>query len=157
LGTIEIVAGISYLAAMAAAPDHKTCFKCDYEADTAETRCPRCGKVLRSSRNLRIRGGILVCTGAFLILFMGGIAGFVGYLIWGGGAPGAAAKFHGEEVKILAIFGLFGLVMLIGGVSLLTGLYQLIYGRRSQVMVWVMMFLVVVLVVAGATVTTFLN
>jgi hypothetical protein len=138
---------------MTTALDHKTCFKCDYEADTAETRCPRCGKVLRGRRNLRIRGGILVATGSFLILFMGGIAAFVAYLIWGGGAPGAAAKLHGEEFKILAMFFIFGLVMLIGAVSFLIGIYQLVYARRSKVMVWVLMFLIVVLVVGGTAVT----
>jgi hypothetical protein len=137
--------------------DHKTCFKCDYEADTAETRCPRCGRPFKSSKNIRVRGGILVFLGAFLILFMGGIAGFVAYLIYGGGIPDAATKFKGEGFKVILIFGIFGCVMLFGLVSLITGIFQLITGRRNQFLVWLMMGLVFLLIISATLTTALLN
>ena len=64
--------------------EHKTCFRCSYEADTTDNVCPRCGKPLKSSRNLRIRGGILLACGGFLIVFVTAIAGFLAYLFFGG-------------------------------------------------------------------------
>jgi len=133
--------------------DHKSCFKCSYEADTAETRCPRCGRPFKSSKNIRVRGGILVFLGVFLILFMGGIALFVSYLVFGGSNPDAAAKFRGEGFQLLLIYGIFGCVMLFGLASLITGIFQLITGRRNQFLVWLMMGLVFLLIIS-ATLTT---
>lgn len=137
--------------------DHKNCFKCYFEGDTPEAWCPRCGGKLRSSTNLRVRGGILIFVGAFLILLMGVITAFVVYLVWGGTDPKAAAKLRAEEFKLLLAFGMFGLVMLFGLVSFITGLFQIIFGRRSRILVWSMMALVFILVIGAVFVTVALQ
>ncbi|MEP6847826.1 MAG: hypothetical protein ABI999_03145 [Acidobacteriota bacterium] len=137
--------------------DHKSCFKCYFSGDTPETRCPRCGGRLRSSTNLRVRGGILIFVGAFLVLLMGAITGFVVYLVWGGADPKAAAKLRAEEFKLLLAFGMFGLVMLFGLVSLITGVFQIVFGRRSRILVWAMMALVFILVIGAVLVTVALQ
>ena len=156
---VEIRQRLNYLLVVnpaMASIDHKTCFKCSYEADTAETRCPRCGKAFKSSTNLRVRGGILVFVGAFLILFMGAIASFVGYLVAKGGMPGRVSRFTGTRNDLILIFGVFGFVILFGFVSLANGVWQLIYGRRNQPLTWAMFALVFFLIIGGTMISFFL-
>jgi heme/copper-type cytochrome/quinol oxidase subunit 3 len=134
--------------------EHKTCFKCDFEADTSATVCPRCGKTLKSSRNLRLRGGIMIFTGGFLILFMGAIAAFIGYLVF---FSSSRSNFTGTRNELILIFSVFGFVILFGVVALATGACQLISGRRNQFLVWLMLGLVFIMIFGGTLISLFLN
>src|SRR5258706_12941633 len=104
----------------------RSCFKCGYEGDTADTRCPNCGRPLKTVRQIRVLGGILVFLGGFLILFMGGITLFVMNLIYKNGS-----SFTGTRNDLILIFGAFGFVIFFGFVALIAGLWQLIFGRRN--------------------------
>lgn len=137
--------------------EHKTCFKCDYEGDTSADLCPRCGKTLKSSRNLRVRGGILIACGGFLIVFMAALAVFIGYLITRGDMAGTRSRFTGTRNDLILIFGALAFVAFFGLLSLANGFWQLVYGRRNQFLVWLMMGAVFALIIVGTAVSFFLG
>ena len=45
-------------------------------------------------------------------------------------------KFNGTREQLLMIFAIFGLVIVFGMIAFLTGLWQLIFGRRNKIFVW---------------------
>ena len=137
--------------------EHKTCFRCNYEADTAETTCPRCGKTLKSSRNLRIRGGILLACGGFLIVFVTAIAGFLAYLYFGGVMKIPHAEAAKTGMMMFLIFGLLGFIVLFGVLALINGIYMLKTGRRSLVLMWLMLGMVFIMIFGGAFLSVFLK
>lgn len=126
----------------------KVCFKCRYEAETAETKCPRCRRRLRTKTEVRVLGGVLVVLGAILVVAMALIIVFmVGAMSQSGKTTGA--RFTGTAADGLAIFAILGSVMLFGFTSIITGLWQLIFGRRNMVLVWLVLGLGVALMIGG--------
>src|SRR3954464_8207287 len=49
----------------------RSCYKCGYQAETAEKKCPRCSRPLQTSSSIRIRGLLLVLCGLVLMVIMG--------------------------------------------------------------------------------------
>ena len=111
-----------------------SCFKCGFQAVTAEKHCRKCKRKLQTSRSIRIRGILLVLCGGFLVAFMGYI------LVWMLDAfrntDALHARFTGTHEQMLLILGLCGTVILFGVISFATGLYQAILGRRNKIFVW---------------------
>jgi uncharacterized paraquat-inducible protein A len=137
--------------------EHKTCFRCSYETDTSETICPRCGKTLKSSKNLRVRGGILIACGGFLIVFVTAIAGFLAYLFFGGVMKVPQAEAAKTGMMMFLIFGLLGFIVLFGILALINGIYMLKTGRRSLVLMWLMLGMVFIMIFGGACLSVFLK
>ncbi len=157
--TIVIVRGLDYfLVVNSAVPEIKrrNCFKCGYEGDIAETRCPKCGKPLKTVKQIRILGGILVFLGAFLILFVGAISVFVWSLVNKASTDGHKS-FTGTRSDLVLIFGAFAFIILFGVVGLIAGLWQLIFGRRNKILVWVILGLGFIFVIGGILISVFLN
>jgi uncharacterized paraquat-inducible protein A len=129
----------------------KICFKCKFEGQSESYTCPRCGKLLRSKVAIRIRGAIMILLGGFLIAMMGGIISwaFDAYR----GANEASSRFNGTPQQFRMIIGLMGLVFIFGLASAVVGLWQLIFGRRNLVLMWIVLGLGAVLVIAGFVVT----
>jgi hypothetical protein len=140
----------------AAKIEHKTCFKCNYEGDTAESLCPRCGKKLKSSKNLRIRGGIIIASGGFLIVFVGAIAAFVAYLLFSGTMQIPHSQAARTGLMMVLVFGVLGYLMLFGLIALINGIYMLKTGRRSLVLMWVMLGMVFILIFGGTLISVLL-
>lgn len=95
--------------------------------------CPKCGRRMRSSRQVRIFGWVLLVVGLFLI----GLMGTVGYnlaptLLDPEGVDGT--RFTGTQDQARMILWLFGLVLLFGAISLASGILQIVTGRRSRAM-----------------------
>src|SRR5262249_35234613 len=137
--------------------EHKTCFRCNYEADTAESICPRCGKTLKGSRSLRVRGGILIACGGFLIVFVAAIAAFVAYLYFGGAMQIPHAEAARTAMMMMLIFAVLGFVILFGILSFINGIYMFKTGRRSLVLMWIMIGMVILLVFGSLSLSLFLK
>ena len=118
---------------------HRICFKCGYEADTLEKKCPQCGRGMRTPTQNRILGFISVLCGIFLI----GMMSFISFYMYGAinqtGKPGASAKFTGTQNDILMIIAIFGLVIIFGFVALIAGLWQLIFGKANKLLVYLVL------------------
>lgn len=53
-------------------------------------------------------------------------------------ADPTGAKFNGDEQQKLVILGLFGVLFAFGLISFATGVWQVVFGRRSKPFVWAM-------------------
>ncbi len=124
-----------------------SCYKCGFQAVTAELLCPRCKRRLQTSRSIRIRGILLLACGGFLIAFMGYIS------LWMFNAfrntNGLSARFNGTHEQMLMIIAICSLVLTFGAISLVTGVYQAILGRRNRIFVWMIAALGVLLFLTG--------
>src|SRR5262245_26698796 len=105
----------------------KTCPKCGYIRETAETRCPDCGKVLQSVTRIRVLGVISVILGTFLLLIMGYLSFWAYRAINEPVKPGSTPRFTGGPQELGFIIFVFGLVMMISLISLLGGLWMIIF------------------------------
>jgi magnesium-transporting ATPase (P-type) len=139
---------------------YRLCFKCKWEGETAEKLCPRCRKATQTRRFIRATGAALVALGGFLIVVMGAITIVVVGLFQQSGRPGApsmGARFTGTKDQMLMILGIFGFVLLFGFVSVIAGLWQLIFGRRNMILVYFILALGVVFLVGGSIAQMFLE
>ena len=137
--------------------EYRECFKCWYRAETAATQCPKCGKVLRNSKNIRTRGIIGIVTGLFLALFMGAIAVGVAFMLAAAMKnPESARKINAESGTLLAIYGLFAMVIVFGLHSIIIGIYHVVTGRRNRILIWMMWALLFALLFAGGALQAFL-
>ena len=87
-----------------------------------------------SSTSIRIRGALMMACGAILVSMMGYITWWMMSPLNDASHPGGS-RFTGTREQLMMIYGLFGLVIIFGSLSLLLGLWQLVAGRRSKVFV----------------------
>ena len=130
---------------------HRTCYKCHYEAETAETRCPRCrNKKLWTRTETRVLGGVLAALGSFLMVVMGVIIiFFIGLADTAGKKGVSGPRFSGTKNDLLLVFIILGFVFFFGVVSFVAGLWQLIFGRRNMILIWLVIALGVVFLIGG--------
>jgi len=130
---------------MAEAPTRK-CFSCGFETTDAISRCPKCNRRLQTTQQLRARGVALAVIGA-------GLSGGMAYLILVIGnimrhKPGEqASSFTGTPQQATLIFGVLGAVLVFGIASLITGLWQIIFGRPNRLLSGAVLVLGLVIVV----------
>lgn len=112
----------------------RSCYKCGYFGSTSATVCPQCRSILHTATSTRVRGGLLVLIGVILMSMMGYL------LIWALAAfrntSTSGARFTGTEQEKLMIVALFSTLILFGFMSLVTGGWQLIFGRRNRTLAW---------------------
>src|SRR2546423_9347967 len=125
----------------------RTCYKCGYETHDALKQCPQCGQRLRTAREVRVLGWVQLFLGLFLVGMMGTITYYVAPLILQAGTPGGGARFTGTPQQALIILGLFGLLIVFGLTSVISGLWQIKTGRRNKWIFIFMLGLVIVLLV----------
>ena len=121
------------------------CYKCHHPAGDFDKRCQRCGGVVRTKATIRILGGVLIFLGGFISALMA----FVGLFIYGALMQKNGSRFNGSESELLFAVGIIGLTFVVGISFALAGLWQLIFGRRNTIIVWVSIGLVIVLFVVG--------
>lgn len=125
--------------------EQRFCYKCHRPAGVSDARCARCGGVLRTKKTIRILGGVLVFLGGFIAALMAFVAAF----IYGVLAQTDARRFNGSETELLFAVGIIGLTFVVGLSFALAGIWQIIFGRRNTIIVWVSLGLVIVLFVIG--------
>ena len=136
--------------------DQDSCSKCGYAGSRAITRCPECSSWMPRARGIRIRGGILIFLGLILVGMMGTISIVVAPIMFSDGS-GGGSKFSGTPGQAFLIMGLFGAVIVFGVSCILSGIWQIITGRRSILMVVLIVGLALVLVILGFAVTRSLD
>jgi hypothetical protein len=129
--------------------EYKECFKCSFRGETDQANCPKCGKVLRTARNIRVRGIIQVVTGLFLIAMMAGLAIFIGVLMNNAARdPSTAQKIADQGAIFTAVYFLFGVIALFGLNGVVMGTWQIFFGRRNRVFIWIMFVLLALILIA---------
>jgi predicted RNA-binding Zn-ribbon protein involved in translation (DUF1610 family) len=139
--------------------DQSTCLSplCGITIEGSEKKCPKCGWAMRSSRNIRTRGWVLLCCGLFLVLFMGWIAWSLLPTLVRPGLEQDADTFTGTKDQAQMILGLFGLVILFGALGTVNALYMIVTGRQNRVFVIVTLLLAVALAVVAWLTTRMLK
>lgn len=133
---------------------HRSCYKCKTEIETAEAKCARCGRRLRSRTEIRTLGALMIFLGSFLIIFMGYISLWMYNVIL---HPETAngAKFTGDNNELLLIAAVFGFVFLFSLVAVINGFWQLIFGRRNMILVWIIIVFGIIFIGSGLALTLF--
>ncbi len=110
------------------------CYKCGFQASTAESVCPQCRGPLQASSGVRIRGVIMIALGGLLVAFMSWLT----MLAIDAAKPSAdgGPSFTGTDDQLLAILALFALLIVFGFATALAGSWQLIFGRRNKIIIW---------------------
>jgi hypothetical protein len=134
------------------------CFKCNYEVITDQKVCPKCGrKTFFTSRSIRKRGIITVLCGLFIAGLMTVIALFVGTMLLSQmNDPAASKRILDDQFTVLAFFGLFGLLIVLGLSFIFTGGWMIAFGKRNKILVWLMLVFVVVVIATAGFLTVFL-
>jgi MFS family permease len=129
----------------------RTCYslKCGYVTEEEVDNCPKCGGRMRSSRQVRVLGALQLIIGLFLIGLMGTITASVAPMLMHPGRSETGAGFTGTPEQGQLILGLFGLLLVFGFGATLSGLWQVITGRRNRWVVILMLVLFVILVLVG--------
>jgi hypothetical protein len=86
---------------------------------------------MQTASGIRRRGWLLIGIGVFLIGTMTATIAAVAYVIVQSDQPGATNRFEGGPVIATLVFGILGLVWIIGLASLENGIWLLRYGRRN--------------------------
>jgi uncharacterized paraquat-inducible protein A len=128
----------------------RNCFKCNYEAITQQAHCPRCRKMrLRNAGEIRLLGVLLALLGTILLVMMSAISVVCAGLIYAPQKPGSNIRFTGTNVDIAVAFGFFAVVLAIGFFFTAAGVWQIIFGRRNRVLLWLGITLGLTLLIAG--------
>ena len=110
----------------------RRCEKCEFETQEKIIQCPRCGRRLISPTVLRTLGGIQLALGLTLVVGMGILTFNLAPSLLQPGKLDEGMRFSGTRDTGLLILGLFGLVMAFGFTSTVSGLWQIITGRRNK-------------------------
>ena len=138
--------------------EYKECFKCSFRGETAEANCPKCGKKLRTSKNIRIRGGVQLITGLFLVAMMAGLSGFIWYLTHKSSLNADEQRRIAEQQTLfLGLYAFFAIIALFGLNGVVMGVWQLAFGRRNKPLIWLMFVLLALILIGCVGITLFVK
>jgi len=121
--------------------DLRKCYKCGYETGETVTKCPKCGRGLLSTKQVRQLGWVQVIIGLFLVVFMGIITFNLAPSMLEPGVPDTSgSRFTGTREQARIVLGLFGVIIVFGLTSIAGGLWQITFGTRNK---WILYFGVV--------------
>lgn len=111
----------------------RTChnYWCNYTTDQPLSHCPKCRRPLLTAQTYKLLGLALVLLGGLLA-----IAG-ASLLIF------AAPKLVGGIGVKLFVWGVFGLLLAIGLTFVTAGLWQILFGKRSQSLMTIAIALII--------------
>lgn len=118
----------------------RTChnYWCNYATSQPLSRCPQCGRPLLTTQTYRLLGFALVC--------LGGLLATAGALLLILAAPGIVG---GAGVKLF-VWGIFGFLLAIGLTVLTAGVWQVLFGKRNQSLMTIVIALVIaIMLIAG--------
>ena len=121
-----------------------SCYSCGHVTNEAGNKCPKCGRRLRTARQVRRLGWLQLAIGIFLVGLMGTITYNLAPAMLNPVAPTDGSRYTGTPEQALMILGLFGLVITFGVGSIAAGLWQIATGRRNK---WIFIFMLVLFVV----------
>jgi hypothetical protein len=114
--------------------DQSTCLSplCGLTIEGSEKKCPKCGWAMRGTRNIRIRGWVLLCCGLFIVLFMGAITVNMLPMLAHPEEAIAAGTFTGTPDQARTFLNLFLMVILFGALGTANALYMIVTGRQNR-------------------------
>jgi len=114
--------------------DQSTCLSplCGITIEGSEKKCPKCGWAMRGTRNIRIRGWLLLVCGLFLVLFMGGITWKLSPMLLHPEQAYADGTFTGTPDQARTFLNLFLMVILFGALGTANALYMISTGRPNR-------------------------
>lgn len=98
----------------------------------------------------------MVIMSVFLIALMSTISSWMYGVVF---LPETAngARFNGTENQLMLIAGTFGFIFLFSFIGLITGLWQLIFGRRNRILVWTVMAFGFIFLIGGLGIVFYTN
>ncbi len=128
--------------------ESSSCYSCGHvTSEGAAGACPKCGRRLRTATQVRRLGWLQLAIGVFLVGLMGTITyNLAPSLLPSAAATRGGARFTGTPEQAQLILGLFGMVLVFGLGSMLSGLWQIKTGRRNKWLFVIMVLLFVVLI-----------
>ncbi|MDQ6787315.1 MAG: hypothetical protein M3033_10960 [Acidobacteriota bacterium] len=127
-----------------AASKFRVCAKCGYEADTAETKCPQCGRNLQTKTKVKILGVVILVLGISIAAMMATIMASL-HIIFN--QPDKLQNFTGTESDLNYITAILGSMFIVGVSFAVTGLWQIIFGKRNRILVWLSLALILAVIV----------
>ena len=114
--------------------DQSTCLSplCGITVEGSEKQCPKCGWAMRGTRNIRIRGWLLLVCGLFLVLVMGAITLNLLPMLLHPEEAIAKGTFTGTPDQARTFLNLFLLVILFGALGTVNALYMIATGRQNR-------------------------
>lgn len=130
----------------------RVCPKCNEIVNTSETVCINCGRKMMPASRIRMLGWLSFGCGVFLVGLMSWLSFWIYNAITRSGEPGQGTFRGGPEV-IAFIIVVFGLVLTFGLFAIITGLWQIIYGKRNKVLTFIVMILGIAFIGIGLLTT----
>ena len=114
--------------------DRSTCLSplCGITAEGAHRKCPQCGWAMRGTRNIRVRGWVLLACGLFLVLVMGAITWNMLPTLRYPERAIEAGTYTGTPEQATEFLNLFLLVILFGALGTVNALYTIATGRQNR-------------------------
>jgi hypothetical protein len=114
--------------------DQSTCLSplCGITIDGSDKKCPKCGWAMRGTRNIRIRGWVLLVLGLFIVLFMGTITWKMSPMLLYPEQANAEGTFTGTPAQARTFLNLFLMVILFGALGTANAAYMIVTGRQNR-------------------------
>jgi len=103
----------------------RPCYYCGQGVDETFRVCTQCGRRVRTPKQVRAIGWVLVGIGTFLVIAMGGLTVVVGRVMARSGNPEATHRFTGDTADAATLFSVFGFIALFGLASAAAGVSQI--------------------------------
>ena len=129
--------------------DLTRCWNCGFETYKLVAGCERCGATMQSRRWARRYGAILVVLGLLLSIGMYILLRVMLPTLLHPGVPISGTTFTGSRAMANFVIVLLSSVLVFGVTALGYGIYQVVTGRRSWIVVQGMLVIVAGLYVAG--------
>ena len=127
--------------------EFSSCYSCGHVTNEVGDKCPKCGRRLRTAKQVRRIGWLQLAIGVFLIGLMGTITYNVApLLLQAGESAGGGARFTGTPQQAQLILALFGMVLVFGLGSIASGIWQIKTGRRNKWLFILMVALFLILI-----------
>ena len=122
---------------------------CGISVEGDHKKCPKCGWAMRSARNIRTRGWVLLACGLFLVLVMGWIGWSLLPTLLRPGVDYDGSRFSGDRDQARMILGLFALVIGFGLLGTVNATHMIVTGRQNRLFVILTLVLAVILIVCA--------
>lgn len=111
----------------------RTCHRCGYETADVVSKCPKCGRGLLSTKQVRRLGWVQVFLGVFLAGFIAIIPYNIAPTMLEPDVPDAnGSRFTGTWEQGRMVLALLGLIVVFGLTSFVNGVWQIATGRRNK-------------------------